>query len=134
PFLWIDVPPSGEPALDQLATRMQPYQATRRSDLPPFQGGAAGVLGYELARSLEQIPAAAQDEFKFPALAAGLYDVVVAFDLHQEQGWVISQGWPVLDPQARRERAEARMSELLQRIACGPDQRRSDPDDLLGEE
>ena len=29
------------------------------SDLPPFQGGWAGMFGYELAGSLERVPAAA---------------------------------------------------------------------------
>ena len=46
--------------------------------LPPFQGGAAGLFAYDLNRSLERIARPRADEFQVPALAIGLYDVVVA--------------------------------------------------------
>ena len=51
--------------------------------LPPFQGGWAGLFGYELARGLERVPPRRSTSFSMPALAVGLYDVVVAFD-HRE--------------------------------------------------
>ena len=44
--------------------------------------------------SLEAVPRAAIDEFGIPALAVGLYDVVVAFDHQQNAAWLISQGFP----------------------------------------
>jgi para-aminobenzoate synthetase component 1 len=87
-----------------------------KSTLPPFQGGWAGMFGYELARSLEAVPAAAVDEFQIPALAVGLYDVVVAFDHEQPAVWLISQGLPETDPQARRERAVARLTHFRERL------------------
>jgi para-aminobenzoate synthetase component 1 len=85
--------------------------------LPPFQGGWAGLFGYELGRGLERIPAAAIDEFQVPALAAGLYDVVVAFDHQLKTAWLISQGIPECDPAARRDRAAARMALFRERLS-----------------
>ncbi|MEX0610817.1 MAG: anthranilate synthase component I family protein, partial [Pirellulales bacterium] len=83
-----------------------------KSDLPPFQGGWAGMFGYELACSLEAVPAAGIDEFQLPALAIGLYDVVVAFDHERQAAWLISQGFPETDAQARRERAADRLAQF----------------------
>lgn len=93
-------------------------QSAIRNSLPPFLGGWAGLFGYELARGLEAIPAAAIDEFQTPALAVGLYDVVVAFDHQQRAAWIVSQGFPETDVVRRRERAReraARFRALLKR-------------------
>ncbi len=48
--------------------------------MPPFQGGAAGLLSYELGTAFERIPRAKHDEFHLPDLAIGLYDWVIAWD------------------------------------------------------
>ena len=69
--------------------------------LPPFQGGAAGSLATNWALA-GKTAAAAIDEFQTPALAIGLYDVVMAIDHVQDQAWIISHGFPELDPQRRR--------------------------------
>jgi para-aminobenzoate synthetase component 1 len=134
PIEWITVPADGSDALGWLAGRIQDFglrhpEGTRDCGLTepisnpkseirnpqsnlPFQGGWAGLFGYELARSLEVVPAAAYDEFKIPALAVGLYDVVVAFDHAEDCAWLVSQGWPETDPAARQERAGARLAEF----------------------
>lgn len=80
--------------------------------LPPFQGGPAGLFGYELARQWEQLPQAPFNEFALPTMAVGLYDVVLAFDHRSERCWLISQGLPERDPAARRRRAAARLNEM----------------------
>jgi para-aminobenzoate synthetase component 1 len=124
PVEWICVPADGSDALAKFAARIsdfgfgsppgkQQFEVhNRRSNLPPFQGGWAGLFGYELARGLEAVPAAAIDEFEIPALAVGWYDVVVAFDHLQRQSWLISQGLPATDPSARRECAALRLDEF----------------------
>jgi para-aminobenzoate synthetase component 1 len=78
------------------------------------------MIGYDLARSLEAVPAAEVDEFQLPALAMGLYDVVVAFDHEQGAVWLISQGLPETDPQVRWDRAAARLSSFRVRLANRP--------------
>ncbi len=119
PFHWITQPPDGSDALAVLQSAVQQYPALPRPDLPPFQGGAAGLFGYDLARSLESFPPAAINDFPVPALAVGLYDVVVAFDHDTHEAWIISQGFPETDPQARRERAESRLVQMKKWLAGG---------------
>jgi para-aminobenzoate synthetase component 1 len=113
PVDWFTEPADGSDALARLVSRMATLPATTtRPDLPPFQGGVAGMFGYELGRSLERVPAAAIDEFQLPALAVGIYDVVIAFDHALPAAWLISQGLPKTDPLARRERAAARLAQF----------------------
>ncbi len=90
---------------------LRSFAATAVPGLPPFQGGAAGLFGYELGRSLENVPSAQCDEFQVPALAVGFYDVVVAFDHLERRAWLISQGWPETEPGRRRHRAERRLAQ-----------------------
>ncbi|QDT89511.1 aminodeoxychorismate synthase component I [Gimesia algae] len=61
--------------------------------LPPFQGGFAGLLSYELGRCWEEFPRAPQDEFQLPDFAVGFYDWVIAWDHHQHRAWLIVQGF-----------------------------------------
>lgn len=60
--------------------------------LPPFRGGMAGLLGYELSRDVERIPAPPQDEFRTPTVAVGVYEWVVSFDHQQGRAWLVCHG------------------------------------------
>ena len=104
PFDYVEIPVDGSDGLGVLAGRMAGCRAATAGGLPPFQGGAAGLFGYELARSLERVPSVAIDEFQTPAMAIGLYDVVIAFDHVERRAWIISQGLPELDSSRRRRR------------------------------
>jgi len=55
-------------------------RGARVPDLPPFQGGVAGLLGYGLGRAIERLPEPECYEFALPDLAVGVYDWVVTFD------------------------------------------------------
>jgi para-aminobenzoate synthetase component 1 len=106
---------TGEPnsnALEQLAAHIAPYSQSGRPDLPPFQGGAAGVFGYDLGRQFERLPSSPYDEFAFPQWAIGLYDVLLAIDHWAGRAWIVSQGWPETDPTRRRTRAQARLEQF----------------------
>jgi len=85
---------------------------TRVAGLPPFQGGAAGLFSYDLGRSLEHLPTPKADEFGVPALAVGLYDVVVAFDHAAGRAWIISQGFPEVERSLRQRRARDRLTQV----------------------
>jgi para-aminobenzoate synthetase component 1 len=112
PFDFLQLPADGSDALGVLAARMEGFSAAALAELPPFQGGAAGLLSYDLGRSLERVPAAAVDEFGVPALAMGLYDVVVAFDHLAGRAWIVSQGLPETEPARRRRRAAERLAQM----------------------
>ncbi len=121
PFEWWTFSPGDHGALTKLESALAQFSTTSRGDLPPFQGGAAGLFAYDLHHGLEQIPRTRHNEFQVPALAVGLYDVVVAFDHDSGAAWLISQGFPELDPARRRRRAEGRLDEFTRRLALPAD-------------
>src|SRR5438477_11487675 len=73
PFEFLTVMPDKAHGLSLLESRLRAWRTTARPDLPPFQGGAAGLLSYDLARVLERIPSPRLDEFGIPAMGIGLY-------------------------------------------------------------
>jgi para-aminobenzoate synthetase component 1 len=85
-------------------------------DLPPFQGGAAGLLSYELGGAWERLPRPAINEFELPWLAVGLYDWVIAWDHELHTAWIISQGFPETGS-ARERRAAERMQAVMSRLS-----------------
>jgi len=96
--------------------RLARFAAATVPELPPFQGGAAGLFSYDLGRSLESLPPPRADEFRVPALAVGFYDVVVSFDHVAGRAWIISQGLPEVEPSRRRRRAARRLAQFRDRI------------------
>ena len=80
--------------LAKLEQWIKSFQSITVPGLPPFQGGVAGFMGYELGRCFERVPAARHNEFDLPLATLALYDVVLAWDHSTEEGWIISQGFP----------------------------------------
>ena len=93
--------------LAALRTLLARYPQQARDDLPPFQGGALGYIGYEFGNTLETLPRLGGDD-DIAQVQLGFYDVVVAIDHVEDRAWLISTGWPEQDPAKRRERAERR--------------------------
>jgi para-aminobenzoate synthetase component 1 len=82
--------------------------------LPPFQGGLGFLLGYELGRRFERLPASRHDEFGLPDWSAALYDWVISFDHLTNRAWIVSSGigsspTKNVDPH----RAESRLKQVL---------------------
>jgi para-aminobenzoate synthetase component 1 len=109
PFEFTTIAAGDGDALGALRAAWERYASPRRPELPPFQCGVAAMLGYELGRQLETLPAPQLDEFRIPVLAFGLYDVVVAWDHEANRSWIISQGFPETESEARGERARERL-------------------------
>ena len=117
PFDFLQCPADGTDALAQLEQRLQNWQSETIAGLPPFQGGAAGLLNYDLGRSLEKVPLPKHDEFQLPAAAVGLYDIVLAYDHLQRRAWLISHGFPERDEPARGRRTCRRVEQFQQLLA-----------------
>ena len=98
PFHYMELAARTENELDVLQAAyddvLKDIEILTVPDLPPFQGGVAGMLSYDLGASLEDLPQPGQDEFQVPSLAVGFYDVVIAFDHHRQRAWIISHGLP----------------------------------------
>lgn len=86
--------PFGVDPFARLRQWSQRFSSESLPNMPPFQGGAAGLLSYELGGAWEQLPRPAIDEFELPWLAVGLYDWVIAWDHELGTAWIISQGFP----------------------------------------
>jgi para-aminobenzoate synthetase component I len=99
-----------------LARHLREFAVDPLPGLPPFQGGAAGLFGYDLCHHIERLPRPRIDEFETPDLAVGLYDWVLAFDHQQQRAWIISTGFPETEPARRSRRAAARLTEVRQRL------------------
>ena len=123
----IDIFTIDKPTADPLAyvekwlTKNRTFASTK----VPFQGGWAGMLGYEFGRCFEKLPQAIHDELGVPLCWLGLYDVVLAWQ-HAERpcddrGWIFSQGYrPLVDlndnDHERTQRAKSRLDHFLKRI------------------
>lgn len=84
--------------------------------LPPFQGGIAGLWGYESAQWLEATGPLAKDDLPTPALSVGAYDWVIAKDHVTGQAWLISQGFRTTDWEADADFAASRRDVVLRRL------------------
>jgi para-aminobenzoate synthetase component I len=113
-MLRVDKPQGG--ALETMANLLSKYRTPRLPGLPPMQGGVMGWFGYELGGCFERLPSARYNEFHLPLAVLGLYDVVLAWDHVTDEGWLVSQGLPVLDPQMRSRRAYRRMQYFLRML------------------
>lgn len=93
------------------------YRQAHRPDLPPFQGGAAGFLAYDLNRTLERLPAPSNLGLRLPQSILHFYDVVVSFDHRDHRCWIVSTGWPEQDAARRTDRACRRADEFAALLA-----------------
>src|SRR5262249_29538289 len=111
PFEWICTRGKDDP-FPRLATALARLRTKPLPGLPPFQGGAAGLFGYDLCHHLERLPRPRFDEFQAPDLAIGFYDWVIAFDHMAGRSWVISTGLPETEPRRQKKRAERRLRQV----------------------
>jgi anthranilate/para-aminobenzoate synthase component I len=79
---------SGKPlyVLKELVTS---YRQIPSEHLPPFQGGAVGVLSYDFVRYLEKLPNLAADDLHLPDAHFLMIDKLVAFDHRDKKCWII---------------------------------------------
>jgi len=87
--------------------------------LPPFQGGAAGYIGYDYGAVLERVPPTRYDDLAVPDVILGLYDWVIAWDHLTGEVWLISTGLPASGPAGER-RARERASGVMSRLGAPP--------------
>ncbi len=103
---------------DALRAALARHATPRVPGLPPLQGGAVGVLGYELGRHLERVPLAPAAPDDAPEAGLLLCDVVVCLDNRARRAWIVSSGLPEADPAARAVRAAARLDHVEARLAA----------------
>jgi para-aminobenzoate synthetase component 1 len=103
-----------------LAEHLRQFPSEHDPNLPPFQGGAAGVFGYDLAHHLERLPRPRYDDLPVADLALGFYDWVIAWDHQDNRAWLISTGFPRTSRTSRLRRAESRLYDVRRRLHTSP--------------
>ncbi|HEX5633901.1 MAG TPA: hypothetical protein VFX50_11770, partial [Gemmatimonadales bacterium] len=105
---WIPVP--GD-ILTAMGEELRTHATEPLAGAPAFQGGAVGYLAYDWGRVLERRSAARYADLALPEAVFGLYDLVVAWDHHAGEGWLVSTGLPCTGA-ARAARARERLAAL----------------------
>ena len=98
---------------ESLREELSQWKASPMPGLPPFQGGAAGLFGYDLCHWIERLPRPLFDEFQVPDMAIGIYDWVIAWDHLEHRAWIVSTGFPETNERDRRTAARRRIDWIL---------------------
>src|SRR5437016_1311137 len=82
----------GQPAnfMQNLRATMARYKAVKVPNLPPFTGGAVGYFGYDMVRTIEDIPNTGIDDLGIDDAVLMFYKTVLAFDHLRHQIHIIS--------------------------------------------
>jgi para-aminobenzoate synthetase component 1 len=99
-----------------VARSLLPLAEQPSSQLPPFQGGLAGYIGYDWAAVLERLPRPRYDDLCISDVVLGLYDWVIAWDHRHGAAWIISTGLPETGA-ARTHRARERLAMVRGRVS-----------------
>jgi para-aminobenzoate synthetase component 1 len=96
-------------------------------DLPPFQGGMIGFLGYDLAPRLERLPRRLPRTSRFPDIRLALYDTAISVD--HESGAVELWAYDLLGDGSSAARARCRewRTSLLRTASSPPARSRLGP-------
>jgi len=79
---------TGNP-LARLKSLVTAYKQKPVDSLPPFQGGAAGLLSYDFVQYLEKLPRTTKDDLKIPDAHFFMIDKLIAFDHVDKKAWII---------------------------------------------
>ena len=80
---------SSVPPLARLKSLVDAYRQTPLKALPPFQGGAVGLLSYDFVRYLEKLPKTTKDDLKIPDAHFFMIDKLIAFDHPAKKAWIV---------------------------------------------
>jgi len=103
------------------AQQVARYRQAPLPDLPPFAGGAVGMFGYDLVRTVEPLGEPNPDVVGLPDLALMLTDVLVAFDHLRRELTIVANVYADDDEELERSYANAveTIADVRRRLA-GP--------------
>ncbi len=81
---------SRESPLKKLKDLMSSYRLDAVEGLPPFAGGAAGIISYDFVHYFENLPRTALDDLGIPDAHFMLFDTVIAVDHKLDKTFLIS--------------------------------------------
>ncbi|GAB4085752.1 anthranilate synthase component I [Myceligenerans cantabricum] len=125
---WTGDVPVGIPAegdvLDVVRETLEVLRTPRLANLPPFTGGLAGSLGWDVVRHWEPtLPARAPDELHAPELALCLATDLAVVDHREGTVWLVANAINADDTAERVDEAHgdavARLDAMQARLAAG---------------
>ena len=84
--------------------------------LPPFSGGAVGLIGYDYVRFLERLPSSLPDDLAQPDLHFVFPEVVLVFDNFRHRLRFVVNSRPEGQPERRYREAVATIDEMVARL------------------
>jgi para-aminobenzoate synthetase component I len=81
----------GPDPLDAVRETLAPFRSDPIPDLPPFQCGAAGYIGYDYGSTLERLPSPPYDDLALSDVVLGIYDWVIAWDHAVHRAWIMAR-------------------------------------------
>jgi len=74
---------------DRLKDFLRAYPQKPAPDLPPFQGGAVGLISYDFVHYFESLPMTTRDDLGVPDAFFFMADRLIAFDHIEKKAWLI---------------------------------------------
>ena len=83
---------NGQPAhfIENVRETMDRFKSVKIPNLPPFTGGAVGYFGYDMVRTIEEIPQSGVDDLGVDDAVLMFYKTILAFDHLRHQIHIIS--------------------------------------------
>src|SRR5918997_444865 len=106
-----------------VARHLERYSLADRESLPPFAGGAVGIFGYDLVRTVEDLGPPNADPLGLPDLALMVCEVMLAFDHLKHELTVIAFDFSGGEGRARAEATIASVRAALARAVPTPGRR-----------
>jgi anthranilate synthase component 1 len=106
--------------LQVVAEQLDRVNAVTLPELPAFQGGAIGFLGYEAVESFERLPHTRRDDVGIPDVQLMFVDTFVIFDNLSRTQKLVTLARPNGEPQACYRQAQDRLDRLAERLASRP--------------
>ena len=107
-----------EDPLGALQDLIGEFRAAPVPDLPPFSGGAVGMVGYDYVRFLERLPSRLTADREHPDLQFVFPDVVLVFDNFRHRLQVVVNSRPGQAPDRAYADASAVIEEMIARLAA----------------
>ena len=96
------------------------FRAAKVPGLPPFSGGAVGLIGYDFVRFLERLPSSLPDDLGQPDLHFVFPELVLVFDNFRHRLRFVVNSRPDGDPERRYREAVATIDEMIARLTGLP--------------
>jgi anthranilate synthase component I len=96
-----------------VAEYLSAYRVAPLEELPPFAGGAVGMFGYDLVRTVERLPEPNRDDVGTPDMALMVSDALIVFDHLRHQVTIMVNAF--VDREEEVEQAYERAAGLIER-------------------